>query len=194
MPRQAKPADLDLHGVDGRSAGASQGSSPINVDISTFGGDFGGSAQNETSSPKSVAKSPPTSPRLGRDSARTFFGGTRNKSTKEEPKSNAPYVGDEDENIRPGTSNISKIYHLKKNPGSTPELNLVGSGDSTSRLADEQGEWLTSLTMPLARLLCVCKIKGIFVYPFPKKANTLRPILVLLHLLLSRLFYHPCVI
>lgn len=45
----------------------------------------------------------------------------------------------DDEVLRPSSSSMSKIYHLRKAPGSTPELSLVGSADSVTK-APLEGE------------------------------------------------------
>lgn len=46
----------------------------------------------------------------------------------------------DDEDVRPSSSSMSKIYHLRKNPGSTPELSLVGSKENV-RLQSSEGEF-----------------------------------------------------
>lgn len=43
------------------------------------------------------------------------------------------WMRDEDDTLRPSSSSMSKIYHLRKTPGSTPELSLVGSVDSSAK-------------------------------------------------------------
>ncbi len=40
---------------------------------------------------------------------------------------------DENDAHRPGSS-MAKIYQLKKNPGSTPELSLVGSAENVGKM------------------------------------------------------------
>jgi hypothetical protein len=43
----------------------------------------------------------------------------------------------DDDELRPNSSSMQKIYHLRKNPGSTPELSLVGSKENVRKGSSE---------------------------------------------------------
>ncbi|KAK3109234.1 hypothetical protein LTR53_017733, partial [Teratosphaeriaceae sp. CCFEE 6253] len=46
-------------------------------------------------------------------------------------------VMEESDANRPGSSSMAKIYQLKKNPGSTPELSLLGSAEKVDSMPAE---------------------------------------------------------
>lgn len=116
-------------------------SSPMNlegIDLSSFGGDF--SAPLMTLPPLSSPRSPPTSPKISRDASKTFFTNFKSRLTSEQDqRAEAPQRRQtkEDDEYRPASSSVSKIYHLRKNPGSTPELSLVGSAESDRKQSDD---------------------------------------------------------
>lgn len=137
MPRSPKPSELTINLKSAsETAQDSQGpnTSPINVDLSSFGGDF---TSPLTSLPP-LPSSPPTSPRHQRDPSKNFLSNFKNRIVPEpeQQQSQVRQVRNEHEAYPPGSSSMSKIYHLRKNPGSTPELSLVGSAENLSKSGD----------------------------------------------------------
>jgi len=137
MPRQPKPTDLTINLKSANeSAHTSSGpnSSPINVDLSSFGGDIGGGGQITSLPP--LPASPPTSPRHYRDPSKGFLGNFKTRMTPDQVqhmRSQKRQVKEEDDTYGPNSSSMSKIYHLRKNPGSTPELSLVGGAENVGK-------------------------------------------------------------
>jgi len=145
MPRQAKQRELTLNlkpTTDTSGSSSLPDTSPINVDLSTFGGDFSSTGGSQLTSLPPLPSSPPTSPRQhNRDPSKNFLNNFRSRQSPEQQQQRGQIrqVRDEDDAYRPGNSSMSKIYHLRKNPGSTPELSLVGSAESVGKAAD--GKW-----------------------------------------------------
>ncbi|KAK5122442.1 hypothetical protein LTR85_004026 [Meristemomyces frigidus] len=134
MPRSPKPTDLTINlksATETARNSLGPNSSPIGVDLSSFGGDFTGTL---TSLPP-LPSSPPTSPRHQRDPSKNFLSNFKNRIVPEHEQQQGQIrqVHDDDEAYRPGSSSMSKIYHLRKNPGSTPELSLVGSAENVGK-------------------------------------------------------------
>ncbi|KAK4546030.1 hypothetical protein LTR36_002167 [Oleoguttula mirabilis] len=137
MPRSPRPTDLTINlksASETAQTSSGPNTSPINVDLSSFGGDFTGTL---TSLPP-LPSSPPTSPRHQRDPSKNFLSNFKNRTVPEheQQQSQIRQVKEDDEAYRPGSSSMSKIYHLRKNPGSTPELSLVGSAESVGKSGD----------------------------------------------------------
>lgn len=149
MPRQAKskPADLTINPEAAASVAKSHAtpdpkSSPMNlegIDLSSFGGDIG----MDVASLPPLPQSPPIpqSPGLHkRDHSKAGTNGVKSRTTSEpetrEQRAQIRQVKD-DEEFRPSSSSMSKIYHLRKNPGSTPELSLVGSKENGRKHSNE---------------------------------------------------------
>lgn len=143
---KAKPANLTINAKRSNDPELSQPPpqpSPMlnleGIDLSSFGGDFPAGLINLPALPQS----PPTSPRLDREtSSNAFLPTFKSRLTSEqdqraEPPARRPTRDDEE--YRPSSSSMSKIYHLRKNPGSTPELSLVGSAENV-RKHSEDGE------------------------------------------------------
>lgn len=136
MPRQSKPAELTLQAQNGSHNAAN--SSPINlegVDLGSFGGGFEHDiAAGLTPLPKDLPQSP-ISPRAthssGREPSKGFLSSLKSRvGSEQEQKRDTRQAKDREEEYRPNTSSMSKIYHLRNNPGSTPELSLVGSNEN----------------------------------------------------------------
>lgn len=149
MPRQAKskPTDLTINAnvapVNTRgNATPDPRSSPMNlqgIDLSSFGGDIG----MDIESLPPLPQSPPIPPSPGlqkREQSITNGANGVKTRTKPEPETrdqrSLRQVKD-DEDFRPSSSSMSKIYHLRKNPGSTPELSLVGSKENVRKQSNE---------------------------------------------------------
>jgi len=143
MPRTANSSNppthlqINLTSVHGNNNERTRPiSSPIaleGIDLSSIEGGIGGLISGS---------SPPRSPRHHRDQSNNSITGvmagkSRENSTdrlkeRQDPRSKAPQSR-EGEDYRPGSSSMSKIYHLRKAPGSTPELSLVGSAESVAK-------------------------------------------------------------
>jgi len=154
---------LNVHSVPSND-GEGPNSSPIAVDLSSFGGDFPGAQLtslpplHSTPSPYS---SPPASPRHTRDASKNFLSNFKNRISPEQEREQGRHAKEaEDDAYQPGTSSMSKIYHLKKNPGSTPELSLVGSAENVGKIAGE-GEFVRVSFE--SELSCA---RGLRVWPF----------------------------
>lgn len=134
-PRANKPADLAINSLTPDDSSAPN-TSPIAVDLSSFGGGLG--EQLGLSQLPPLPQSPPTSPRLPVGSTTNFSGNFKhNLSPEQEQGTQIRSKQEESEAYRPGSSSVSKIYHLKKNPGSTPELSLVGSAENGEKHSGE---------------------------------------------------------
>lgn len=136
MPRQSKPAELTLQANAGTHNASN--SSPINlegVDLGSFGDSFEHDiAAGLTPLPKDLPQSP-LSPRApyssGREPSKGFLSSLKSRvASEQEVKKETRPAKDKEDEYRPNTSSMSKIYHLRNNPGSTPELSLVGSNEN----------------------------------------------------------------
>jgi hypothetical protein len=136
MPPKSKPNDLTILAKPNNGIAPGPNSSPINlqgVDLSSIGGDV---SSGERRSPPVQQQSPPLSPRLfDRNGGRSFFGNfNKSKRTQTDlaAKEQEPVTrtGTRDQEVEPSTSSISQIYHLRKAPGSTPELSLVAGAEN----------------------------------------------------------------
>lgn len=144
MPRHSKPSELALQNGNGPQNGVQPGpnSSPMNlqgVDLGSFGGGFEHDLAAGLTPLPAQPQSPPGSPRTAahnRDPSKNFLSNFKNRISPEQEqrqKKDLRQGSHEDDECRPGTSSMSKIYHLRKNPGSTPELSLVGSQDNVRK-------------------------------------------------------------
>ena len=121
-PAQTSPMSLNLAGID----------------LSSFGGDF----TTPLISLPALPQSPPTSPRLEKESSKTFLNSFKTRlASEQDQRAEFPRRRQtkDDDDFRPTSSSVSKIYHLRKNPGSTPELSLVNSAEG-DRKASEDGK------------------------------------------------------
>ncbi|KAK0275596.1 hypothetical protein LTR35_010866 [Friedmanniomyces endolithicus] len=138
MQRHPKPTNLTINSksaVEAAQGTSGPASSPMHlegVDLSSFGGEFGG---NTLTSTPPMPSSPPTSPGHRRGQSKNILGTFKSRSQEHaQQKSQQPrHVKDENDAHRPGSS-MAKIYQLKKNPGSTPELSLVGSAENVGKM------------------------------------------------------------
>ncbi|TKA48747.1 hypothetical protein B0A54_00883 [Friedmanniomyces endolithicus] len=138
MQRHPKPTNLTINSksaVEAAQGTSGPASSPMHlegVDLSSFGGEFGG---NTLTSIPPMPSSPPTSPGHRRGQSKNILGTFKSRSQEHaQQKSQQPrHVKDENDAHRPGSS-MAKIYQLKKNPGSTPELSLVGSAENVGKM------------------------------------------------------------
>ena len=109
------------------------------IDLSSLGGDIGSGQLGLTSLPP-LPPSAPSSPKHSRDPSKNFLSNFKNRTATEqeqrEQDKQSRRAKDDDE-YRPGSSSMSKIYHLRKNPGSTPELSLVGSAENVRKQSGE---------------------------------------------------------
>jgi hypothetical protein len=141
MPRHSKPSELTLQAKNGPENGATSREN-INlqgVDLGSLGGGFehdiaAGLTPLPTKTSNTQLQSPPTSPRpinsSSRDSSKSIFSSFKSRPAPADQGKDGRQGKDRDEEYRPNTSSVSKIYHLRNNPGSTPELSLVGSNDN----------------------------------------------------------------
>ena len=116
------------------------------IDLSSFGGDVGPDYATLPPLPQSPPLMPPPSPRTRSDPSRSVVTNFKTRippESEQKERGQVRQVKDDDE-YRPGSSSMSKIYHLRKNPGSTPELSLVGSAENVSKQSVE-GESKISL-------------------------------------------------
>lgn len=153
MPRHgSNPKDLtiNLTAVDDRRVPRDRPiSSPIaleGVDLSSIDGGVG-----LTSLPPLPASPPASSPTSRKPSAsKSILDTLKTRSrevSRERSRDQAPQsLADRDRQARrmqeqegrlPESSSMSKIYHLRKAPGSTPELSLVGSAESVAKSQNE---------------------------------------------------------
>lgn len=144
MPRQSKskPAELTINSkvpqLTKPDGSPDPKSSPMNlegIDLSSFGGDIG---MDGVALPP-LPQSPPIERSPGqhtRDPSKAGVVGVKSRAISEpeikESRTQIRQVKD-DEELRPSSSSVSKIYHLRKNPGSTPELSLVGSKENVQK-------------------------------------------------------------
>ena len=162
MPRQSKPKPSALT-IDSKAEpemkkdgdSPDPKSSPMNlegIDLSSFGGDIGPDFATLPPLPQSPPLQPPSPPSHKRDPSRTFLTNFKTRRSPEQEqrdqRSQIRQVKDDSE-YRPGSSSMSKIYHLRKDPGSTPELSLLGSAENVRKRSSEGelGELHFSLVM-----------------------------------------------
>ncbi|TKA43129.1 hypothetical protein B0A54_06077 [Friedmanniomyces endolithicus] len=139
MQRHPKPTNLTINSksaAEAAQATSGPASSPMHlegVDLSSFGGEFGG---NTLTSTPPMPSSPPTSPGHRRGQSKTILGTFKSRSQEyaQQKTQQLRHVKDENDAHRPGSS-MAKIYQLKKNPGSTPELSLVGSAENVGKMS-----------------------------------------------------------
>ncbi|KAK1074896.1 hypothetical protein LTR74_000740 [Friedmanniomyces endolithicus] len=138
MQRHPKPTNLTINSksaVEAAQGTSGPASSPMHlegVDLSSFGGEFGG---NTLTSIPPMPSSPPTSPGHRRGQSKNILGTFKSRSQEhaQQKSQQTRHVKDENDAHRPGSS-MAKIYQLKKNPGSTPELSLVGSAENVGKM------------------------------------------------------------
>lgn len=139
---KTKPANLTIDATKSKEDVPTPQASPLmdlqGIDLSSFGGDF---SANLISLP-ALQQSIPTSPTIAQDaSSKSFKPALNNRTTSElEQRAELPpprKLAKDDDEFRPNSSSMSKIYHLRKNPGSTPELSLVGSAESVRKKSDD---------------------------------------------------------
>jgi hypothetical protein len=111
------------------------------IDLSSFGGDIGMDGAALPPLPQSPPLTQLEEQYLDTPKASTTTFGAKSRTAsetevKEPPRSQIRHAKDDDE-LRPNSSSMSKIYHLRKNPGSTPELSLVGSKENVRRQSTE---------------------------------------------------------
>ena len=153
MPRHVNPKELtiNLTAVDDRHAPHDRPiSSPIalaGIDLSSIDGGIG-----QSSLPALPASPPASSPSSRKASASesilASFNKTRSRETsserseqtalqeQQEAKNQARRMQEQEGRV-PETGSMSKVYHLRKAPGSTPELSLVSSAESVAKGQDE---------------------------------------------------------
>ena len=108
------------------------------IDLSSFGGDFGPGPLDLPPLPLS----PPSSPGHAREPSKSMpLPNTARSRTisEQEQRAEPPQrkQAKDDEEVRPNSGSMSKIYHLRKHPGSTPELSLVGSAENVGKQSSE---------------------------------------------------------
>jgi hypothetical protein len=154
MPRHGNPKELtiNLTAVDDRHAPRDRPtSSPIaleGIDLSSIDGGIGHSSVL----PALPASPPASSPSSRKTSASKSILSTFNKSQSRENSSdrseetalqeqqeskNQARRMQEQEGRVPETGSMSKVYHLRKAAGSTPELSLVSSAESIAKGQNE---------------------------------------------------------
>lgn len=155
-PAKTKPANLTLNSQPERVVPKSEdtpppasANSPMDlqgIDLSSFGGDF----STPLITLPALPQSPPTSPRIGKESQKGFLNFKSRLNSEQEQRAEPPQkrLVKDDDDYRPGSSSVSKIYHLRKNPGSTPELSLVGSAEAERKQSDD-GEFNFTLETSL---------------------------------------------
>lgn len=153
-------------------------SSPIaleGIDLSSIEGGIGGLSHHNA-----LASSPPRSPRHNRDPSKNSItdvmaGKTREPSRdrlkeQQDPRGQVQQ-GRDGEEYRPGSSSMSKIYHLRKAPGSTPELSLVGSAESVAKDGNN-GEYGILLMLSIGGVYHVVAVGGAC-RAFPSRGRTM---------------------
>ncbi|KAK0258524.1 hypothetical protein LTS09_006783 [Friedmanniomyces endolithicus] len=154
MQRHPKPTNLTINSksaAEAAQATSGPASSPMHlegVDLSSFGGEFGG---NTLTSTPPMPSSPPTSPGHRRGQSKTILGTFKSRSQEyaQQKTQQLRHVKDENDAHRPGSS-MAKIYQLKKNPGSTPELSLVGSAENVGKMSVDANNTATPDPRPQA--------------------------------------------
>jgi len=152
MPRHGNPKELtiNLTAVDDRHAPRDRPiSSPIaleGIDLSSIDGGIG-----LTSLPALPASPPASSPSSRKTSASksilsSFKSRSREASRErsreralqeqQESKNQARRMQEQEGRV-PESGSMSKVYHLRNTPGSTPELSLVSSAESVAKGQNE---------------------------------------------------------
>lgn len=161
MPRQSKPkpAGLKINSKpdlaktkDGDSPDPK--SSPMNlegIDLSSFGGDIGPDFATLPPLPQSPPIMPPPSPGMKKEPSKSVPSNFKTREQEPRERGQLRQVKDDSE-YRPGSSSMSKIYHLRKDPGSTPELSLVGSAENVGK---NSGEGELHLRFPAMMALAI---------------------------------------
>ena len=166
MPRHANPKELtiNLTAVDDRHDPRDRPiSSPIaleGIDLSSIDGGIG-----QSSLPALPASPPASSPSSRKTSAsKSILGSFNNTRSREissdqsegtalqeqqEAKKQARRMQEQEGRV-PETGSMSKVYHLRKAPGSTPELSLVSSAESVAK-GQNEGMPKNTLTCNIAR-------------------------------------------
>ena len=141
MPQRQKPSTLKTD-----IAKAKEGeelppkSSPMTlsgIDLGSFAGDVSSNITSLVPLPSSPPQSPP---RHNREPSRKLLVNLKNRTGSEpqsRERSQMRQAAKDDEEYRPNSSSMSKIYHLRKNPGSSPELSLVGSAENVRRQSSD---------------------------------------------------------
>lgn len=153
MPRHGNPKELtiNLTAVDDRHAPPDRPiSSPIaleGIDLSTIDGGVGltslpplpasppdsSPSSRKTSAPKGILNTLKSRSReVSRERSRERSSQDQQRDTNKQPRQMQ-----EQEGRLPESSSMSKIYHLRKAPGSTPELSLVSSADGAAKGQNE---------------------------------------------------------
>ena len=152
MPRHGNPKELtiNLTAVDDRHAPRDRPiSSPIaleGIDLSSIDGGIGHASQSAL-----PASPPASSPSSRKTSAsKSILSNFRSRSREDERErsreralqeqqesKNQTRRMQEQEGRLPESGSMSKIYHLRKAPGSNPELSLVGSAEGAAKGQDE---------------------------------------------------------
>lgn len=118
------------------------------VDLASFGGGFEHDVASGLTPLPALPNSPPSSPRVAqkRDPSKSILSNFKSRISPDmdpKAKKDSRQGRDEQDDYRPGTSSVSKIYHLRRNPGSTPELSLVGSHENIHRDATDGKSWIS---------------------------------------------------
>jgi hypothetical protein len=152
MPRHGNPKELtiNLTAVDDRHAPRDRPtSSPIaleGIDLSSIDGGIG-----LTSLPALPASPPASSPSSRKTSASKSILSTLKSRSREASRErskeralqqqqelkNQARRTQEQEGLVPESGSMSKVYHLRNTPGSTPELSLVSSAESVAKAQNE---------------------------------------------------------
>ena len=131
------------------------------VELSSFGARFEQEVAAGLKSLPPLHPSPPVSPispqLKSADPPPNFLGSFKSRTNTDESLNDVRQGKENEEEYRPGTSSMSKIYHLRKNPGSTPELSLVGGAD-TVQMPKTEGEFCAKSTTPVTYLPHVEKL------------------------------------
>jgi len=166
MPRHGNPKELTIHltADDDRHAPRDRPiSSPIaleGIDLSSIDGGIGHSPL-----PALPASPPASSPSSRKTSASKSILATLNNTRsrensrersaeralqeQQEAKDQARRVQEQEGRV-PETGSMSKVYHLRKAPGSTPELSLVSSAESVAK-GQNEGTQCSIFTCNIAR-------------------------------------------
>ena len=145
MPKHNNPKELTINlksDRQGDNVPSRPTSSPIaieGVDLSSIEGGVG-----LNSLPPLPASPPSSPPGHRRDPSKNILGTWRPSKSRDrapmdqqEQRSQVRQIKDDDDAYRQNSNSMSKIYHLRKNPGSTPELSLVGSAENVAKTSAE---------------------------------------------------------
>ena len=154
MPRHGNPKELtiNLTAVDDRHAPRDRPtSSPIaleGIDLSSIDGGIGHSSVLPALPASPPASSPSSRKTSASKSILGSFNKTRSRETssdrsegtalqeQQEAKNQARRMQEQEGRV-PETGSMSKVYHLRKAAGSTPELSLVSSAESIAKGQNE---------------------------------------------------------